>query len=142
MLRRCVLLLTLLCCGAMPLRAADLVFPADAGVINVKNPATYGSPAGITGAVGNGATDDTAAIRAAIRYAVRDNSRYSKPYFIYLPTGTYLVSDTLESKGSDHVVELRLAFGHAAHRAKPDGNSHQTQKFLRELHRRRPRPNQ
>ena len=57
-----------------------IVFPADAGVVNVKTQ---------FGAKGDGVTDDTAAIQAAL------NAYPNGKRIIYLPNGTYLVSDTL-----------------------------------------------
>jgi hypothetical protein len=66
--------------------ASELVFPADAGVVNVKD----------YGAAGDGKTDDTAAIQKALDAFPGGNR------IIYLPHGTYLVSDTLrwsEGKG-------------------------------------------
>lgn len=60
----------------------NIVFPDDSGVINVKND-PYN-------AKGDGVTDDTAAIQTAV-------STYpNKNKIIYLPIGTYLVSDRLE----------------------------------------------
>ncbi len=58
---------------------ANIVFPADAGVLNVKD----------FGAKGDGVTDDTAAIQAAL------NAFPNGRRIIYLPNGTYLVSNTL-----------------------------------------------
>ncbi len=63
-------------------RAENIVYPADSGVINVKN-APYN-------AKGDGVTDDT----AAIQQAISANLNGSK--IIYLPNGTYLVSDRLQ----------------------------------------------
>ncbi|MBF2028659.1 MAG: glycoside hydrolase family 55 protein [Oscillatoriales cyanobacterium C42_A2020_001] len=57
----------------------NIVFPADAGVLNVKD----------FGAKGDGVTDDTAAIQAAL------NAFPNGKRIIYLPNGTYLVSNTL-----------------------------------------------
>jgi hypothetical protein len=57
----------------------NIVFPADAGVLNVK----------AFGARGDGVTDDTRAIQAAL------NTYPNGKRIIYLPNGTYLVSDTL-----------------------------------------------
>jgi hypothetical protein len=56
------------------------MFPSDANVINVKN-APYN-------AAGNGTTDDTAAIQAAI-----SNAAWGQ--IVYLPAGTYLVGSTI-----------------------------------------------
>jgi hypothetical protein len=61
----------------------DHKFPPDA-VINVKTQ---------FGAKGDGVTDDTQAIRTAIHTELGYNSQ---PKVLYFPTGTYLVSDTLD----------------------------------------------
>ena len=63
--------------------------PADAGVLNVMEP-PYN-------AKGDGKTDDTAAIQAAIG-SVFEDGRYATPRMIYFPEGTYLVSGPLESR--------------------------------------------
>ncbi|MEL6897499.1 MAG: glycoside hydrolase family 55 protein, partial [Planctomycetota bacterium] len=68
------------------------VLPDDTGVLNVKEPRF--------GASGDGVTDDTDAIVAAIRFALDRQSRYATPPFVYFPEGTYLISDSLESKVS------------------------------------------
>lgn len=84
--------------------AQDLVFPADAQVVNVKNPATFGAPAGVVGARGDGVADDTRAIRAAIHFALNRGDRYGGFPLVYLPRGTYKVSDALESRIADTSV--------------------------------------
>lgn len=61
----------------------NIVFPADAGIINV-TAAPYNAD-------NTGATDATAAIQAAIDLAKGN----LKGKIVYLPNGTYLVSDTL-----------------------------------------------
>ncbi|MBD1847823.1 glycoside hydrolase family 55 protein [Cyanobacteria bacterium FACHB-63] len=66
--------------SSTPASAENIVFPADAGVLNVKT--QYG-------AKGDGITDDTAAIQAAL------NAYPNGKRIVYLPNGTYLVSDTL-----------------------------------------------
>ncbi len=58
----------------------NIIFPADAGVVNVKSP-PYN-------ARGDGTTDDTRAIQSAIR-------DHMKGATLYFPDGTYLVSSTL-----------------------------------------------
>ena len=63
-----------------PSQIENIVFPADAGVINVKTQ---------FGAKGDGVTDDTAAIQAAL------NAYPNGGRIIYLPNGVYLVSDRL-----------------------------------------------
>jgi hypothetical protein len=70
----------------------NIIFPADAGVLNVKD----------FGAKGDGVTDDTAAIQALL------NAHPNGQRIIYLPNGTYLVSGTLTwpagtpGKGDDY----------------------------------------
>jgi len=66
---------------AVPARAEDIAFPADAGVVDV-TAAPYL-------AKGDGARDDTAAIQQALA------DHPNRGAIIYLPKGTYLVSDTL-----------------------------------------------
>jgi hypothetical protein len=61
--------------------------PADSGIANVRD----------YGAKGDGVTDDTAAIARAISENI-DKSRYRANPFIYLPAGTYLVSDSIEGR--------------------------------------------
>jgi hypothetical protein len=69
--------------------ASEYVFPADSGVVNVKADC---------GAAGDGKTDDTAAIRKAIKLGIEKTGRYASPAFVYFPKGTYLISDTLAGK--------------------------------------------
>ncbi len=59
----------------------DVVFPSDSGVVDVK--ASYG-------AKGDGRTDDTAAIQKAL------DEHPNQGAIIYLPSGVYVVSDTLK----------------------------------------------
>ena len=61
-------------------RPEDIVFPEDAGVVNVKT--KYG-------AKGDGVTDDTAAIQKAI------DEVKGIPDTLYFPNGTYLLSDSV-----------------------------------------------
>lgn len=64
----------------------DIIFPADSGIINVKD----------YGAKGDGVTDDT----AAIQKAVSDNlgNTGSRTAVIYFPAGTYVVSNRIVPK--------------------------------------------
>lgn len=66
-------------------RAEDIVFPPDAGVVDVKK-APYS-------ATGDGKTDDT----AALQQALLDNGNTNR--IIYIPDGTYLISATLRWPG-------------------------------------------
>ncbi len=63
-----------------PARSADLIFPKDSGVVNVRD----------FGARGDGLRDDTAAIQKALD-AFPNGGR-----IIYLPAGTYKITDTLK----------------------------------------------
>jgi len=72
--------LSALSCPAVAI-AAGIVFPPDAGVVDVTK-APYN-------AKGDGKTDNTAAIQQAL------NDHPSRQAIIYLPDGTYLVSETL-----------------------------------------------
>ena len=68
-----------------------LEFPGDAGVINVKS----------YGAVGDGVHDDTTALRAAIRASDNNfGTAWWRNRIVYLPEGTYLVSDTLYKRSA------------------------------------------
>ncbi len=61
---------------------SNIVFPAEAGVLNVRDPQF--------GAKGDGVSDDTVAIQKALTEGL------DKHRIVYLPKGTYLVSDTLQ----------------------------------------------
>ena len=63
--------------------------PADAGVLNIKS----------LGAAGDGVTDDTAAINAAIQQAPQNA-------ILYFPNGTYLISGPLLWKHSHGLSHL------------------------------------
>lgn len=63
--------------------AAPILFPADSGVVNVRD----------YGAKGDGVTDDTAAIQEAFNRNAGNGS------VIYLPPGEYLISDTIRWPG-------------------------------------------
>jgi hypothetical protein len=79
----CCLLLLL---AAYPALGVAETPPADAGVLNVRD----------FGAKGDGVTDDTKALIAAIDAAGPDTGpNFWRTRIVYLPPGTYLVSDTL-----------------------------------------------
>lgn len=65
-------------------RAGEIVYPPDADVTNVRD----------FGAVGDGKTDDTAALHRAM-----ENQGQNK--LLYIPDGTYLVSDTIMAADKD-----------------------------------------
>lgn len=76
-------------------RPIPFYLPADAGVIDVKRDA---------GARGDGTTDDYSRIQKAIMMALdrpSSNSTAAPPPFVYFPRGTYLVSETLQSRVSN-----------------------------------------
>lgn len=76
-----ILLFAILSCypeGSKLSVATEVVFPVESRVVNVRN----------FGAKGDGVTDDTAAIQAAI-------ANPSGTSLIYFPNGTYVVSKTL-----------------------------------------------
>lgn len=85
-----VLICLLACAPAYESRAeVNIVFPDDAGVIDVTRP-PYN-------AKGDGVTDDTAAINAALRdHNVATSVHPMMSWTIYLPAGTYLVTDSLQ----------------------------------------------
>jgi polygalacturonase len=63
----------------------NIVYPADANMLNVRN----------YGAKGDGVTDDTAAIRRAVQGNLTNHRT------LFFPAGTYLVTDMIEWKGKD-----------------------------------------
>lgn len=67
--------------AAGPMAAEDIVFPPDAGVVDLTKP-PYN-------AEGDGATDST----AAFNQALEDNN--ASLAILYVPNGTYMISDTL-----------------------------------------------
>ena len=74
------LALVILILSGVLAQADEIVFPTDAGVLNVKD----------FGAKGDGLKDDTAAIQKAL------DKHANGGRIIYLPNGTYRVSDTLK----------------------------------------------
>jgi len=77
--------------------AENVVFPDDAGVIDVTKP-PYG-------ARGDGTTDDTAAIQRAL------DDYPARGAIIYLPNGVYLVSDTLRWGGTQGQQKQTVLWG-------------------------------
>ena len=76
---------------AQPCRSAScaITFPADAGAINVRN----------FGAKGDGHTDDTSALLAAVAASGGDTGvKIWRDRIVFLPAGTYLVSRTILKK--------------------------------------------
>jgi hypothetical protein len=85
-----LLAITLAVGSTTPVHAATearFAFPADAGLVNVRD----------HGAVGDGVADDTAAIRKAVAAAI-DVSRYRANPFVYLPNGMYKVTGPIEGR--------------------------------------------
>jgi len=78
------------------LSPADVVYPSNSGVVNVKNMASLGC----TNAAGDGSTDDTTSLQCAISLARN---------IVYLPTGTYLISGQLTwQSGGNYISHLRF----------------------------------
>jgi Pectate lyase superfamily protein len=85
-----------LCCIHHFCLAQNIIFPSDAGVLNVKNPPFN--------AVGDGVTDDTRAILDALDSATIDY-RYIN-MTVYIPNGTYLVSNQIEYPTNGNIVTM------------------------------------
>ena len=68
-------------------------FPSDATVWNVTD----------YGATGDGTTDDTQAFKNAITAALDHTDRYDAIRIVYVPEGTYLVSESLDAKDLNRV---------------------------------------
>jgi len=87
---RLVALVALAACAGTQAPAVEYRFPPDAGIIDVKRDC---------GARGDGRTDDTAALKKAIQTALSGD--YRNPRMVYLPAGTYLVSEPLKARIND-----------------------------------------
>lgn len=74
--------------SSIPRGGSAFVPPSDSRIVNVLN----------FGAKPNDNIDDTAAIQRAIVKAINTQSRAGSPPFIFIPKGTYLISDTLASR--------------------------------------------
>lgn len=74
--------------------SASHSLPPDVGVINVREAPFL--------AKGDGVADDTEPLRAAVRFALDREGRYSTPPFIYLPAGTYRVSGPIAGQVATH----------------------------------------
>src|SRR6185369_12957035 len=70
--------------------SAPFAYPANAGVLNVKD----------FGAVGDGITDDTQAFVAALA-ATADPLEYWHIRIVYVPEGVYRVTDTISKRNPD-----------------------------------------
>src|ERR1700747_2321877 len=81
-----------------PVLPAERTFPGDSGMLNVKT---------IYGAMGDGVTDDTAAIQAAISANIR---KQATSRIIYFPAGTYLVTKPLVWKDTTGTFQSELTF--------------------------------
>jgi hypothetical protein len=82
-------------CGSL---SAERTFPSDSGMLNVKT---------VYSAVGDGVTDDTAAIQAAISANIR---KQATSRIIYFPAGTYLVTQPLVWKDTNGTWQSELTF--------------------------------
>lgn len=78
---------------------ADAVYPSDIGYFNVTD----------YGAVGNGVTDDTAAIQSAMNAAQATGYDGNRGGTVYFPNGTYLIGSSLVWKrGSTWIAYFRF----------------------------------
>lgn len=77
----------------LPAQASESFrFPENAGYLNIED----------FGGRGNDTIDDTQAFRDMFQYSIDSTSnRYSAFYMLYLPKGTYIISQTLEYRSTD-----------------------------------------
>src|SRR5882757_3371423 len=78
--------------------STERTFPSDSGMLNVKT---------VFSAVGDGVTDDTAAIQSAISATVHQQSTSR---ILYFPAGTYLVKKPLVWKNASGQWTSQLTF--------------------------------
>lgn len=83
---------------ADPSSSTERTFPSDSGMLNVKT---------VFGAVGDGVTDDTAALQAAIAATVHQQVTSR---ILYFPAGTYLVKQPLVWKNASGQWTSQLTF--------------------------------
>jgi hypothetical protein len=90
LMRSCLLIPILLGAPLAPLKAQESqAFPPDGGIVNVRD----------FGAKGDGQTDDTAALQAAINAAGPDTGPFFwRTRIVWIPDGTYRVSSRLERR--------------------------------------------
>jgi hypothetical protein len=80
----------------VPIQTTSVFLPTGHGMTNVKD----------FGAKGDGVTDDTAAIQAALSQGrVAGVDYFGRPKALFFPAGTYLVSDTLRWIGSSVTLQ-------------------------------------
>lgn len=82
-----LLALCVMFCRAVEAFGEEVFVPHDAGLVNVRD----------FGAKGDGRTDDTAALRKAVRANLNAHKT------LFFPAGTYLVSDTIAWAGEDGI---------------------------------------
>ncbi len=81
------LCLILIVCAGLTVPAQEFAIPPEMGYVNVKD----------AGAVGDGKTDDTKVLQAVFGAGKTNrHPKYDTARQIYLPNGTYLISDTIQ----------------------------------------------
>lgn len=91
---------------------SDMLLQNGGCVYNVKNPPS----SSLQAAVGNGSTDDTEALKDAFTYVLDlldiNGTNYSGEYMIYIPDGTYKVTDTITYHGDTRFDGVSEAMYH------------------------------